>query len=260
MKDSKKYVKNTQKMFRTLRQNYPKVKRKEFDDPIEAIVYAVLCEHANDSTANIMLKKISAHFVDLNDLRVSRKEEIQDVLGDVNGDLSEVASMLGKSLNAIFTRYNSLSLDTLKEVGKKHAMAELEKLEGLSRFVIDYCFLVALSGHAIPLTEQMVEYLKTNQIVHPNSSNDDISGFLARQISAAHGYEFYALLREDSGKSTGKAKKATVKKRQKKVTKTKAVKNTVDKKTTKKKTSVKKKSVKKKTVTKKVKKTTKKKS
>jgi hypothetical protein len=77
--------------------------------------------------------------------------------------------------------------------------------------------LTSLQGHAIPLTKKMIEYLKTNKMVHPEADEQDIEGFLARQVSAENAYEFYVLLRRESelhkveakakGKNTHKARK-----------------------------------------------------
>jgi hypothetical protein len=91
--------------------------------------------------------------------------------------------------------------------------------------------LTSLQGHAIPLTEDMIEYLKSRELVHPEADEQQIGGFLAKQISAKKGYEFYSLLRSESEvykrekkkkiKTTSAGKKTTRKKTKKKVTRTK---------------------------------------
>ena len=88
-----------------------------------------------------------------------------------------------------------VSLESLKKMAKRPARQMLEKFIGENRFVVDYSMLTALHGHAIPLTNQMIEFLKANQFVDAEASHEEIEGFLARQVSAENAYEFYTLLR-----------------------------------------------------------------
>ena len=235
MKNSKEYGKKVTKLYRSLKQKHAKVKKREFGDPARAIVYAIVNENMRKSAAKSVFKKMEAHFVDLNDLRVSRAEEIYDVIDSESEDSEKIASKLTEFLGAIFIKYDTVNLKELKEIGKRQAKKDLEGLGILSRFIICYCFLTSLGGHAIPLTEKMIDYLKDGELVHPDASDDDIEGFLERQVSAANAYEFYTLVREQSEKSrknktkTAKAqpvsketsKKKTTKKKSKKTAKAK---------------------------------------
>ncbi len=252
MKNSKKYAKEIGKLYRSLKKKHPKAKVVEYEEPVEALVYAVVSEDVRSSVAKAILKRIKGHFIDLNDLRVSRQEEICEALGSDTSDAKRRARVLTDVLNAVFYQYDRVCLEDLKELGKRQARKELDKLEPASSFVINYCFLTAFGGHAIPLTPNMIEYLKTAGMVDPKAKDDDIEGFLERQISASDGYEFYSLLRRESDESVKKKVKKTSKKKAEKesdetvekkaVKKTKTAKKTnakstakVKKKTTKKK-------------------------
>ncbi|GAG21763.1 unnamed protein product, partial [marine sediment metagenome] len=110
----------------------------------------------------------------------------------------------------VFEKYNRVSLEALRKMSKRPAKQTLEKIDGTSHFVVDYCMLTSLHGHAIPLTKKMIEYLRSNELVHPEANEQEIEGFLARQISAENAYEFYALLRRRSeARKAGAKKKAT---------------------------------------------------
>jgi hypothetical protein len=177
------------------------------------------------------MKRFHEYFVDLNDLRVSRTEEIIEMLGDDSSVAKSVAATVTTVLRSVFNMYHKVSLEGLKKMGKRPARQILEKMEGTSRFIVDYCMLTSLQGHAIPLTEDMIEYLKSRELVHPEADEQQIGGFLAKQISAKKGYEFYSLLRSESEvykrekkkkiKTTSAGKKTTRKKTKKKVTRTK---------------------------------------
>jgi len=187
-----------QRLYRLLKRRYGKVQRIVYDEPVDALIYGILSENMSEAAAQSTLKKFMNYFVDWNDLRVSRVDEIMEVLGDDTPSSKEIASALTRTLKAVFEQYNAVSLAPLKKMGKRPAKRILEKMDGVSHFVVNYCMLTALQGHAIPLTKKMIEYLRNNQLVHPDADPRDIEGFLARQISAESAYEFYTLLRRDS--------------------------------------------------------------
>lgn len=198
MKNSKEYSTKLQKLYRSLKAKYPKVKKTLYDEPAEALVHAVISENMSEQAAQSAIKNFADYFVDLNDLRVSRIEEIVDALGESTQNTKDIASTIVKVLRYIFDTYNNISLMTLKKIGKRQAKQVLEKMDGVSRFAANYCLLTSLQSHTIPLTKNMIECLKDNQIVHPDADEQEIEGFLTKQISAENAYEFYTLLRHHS--------------------------------------------------------------
>ena len=238
MKNSKKYAERIKKLYRALKGKGDKIRVLSFDDPIDSLVYGVVAEKASSSRARGASKQFSRHFVDLNDLRVARPEEIVEVFGKDTGDLRQAANTLVRVLGAIFEKQSDLTLDSLKKLGKRQARQELEAIDGITHFAANFSMLTALQGHAVPLTKKMITYLKTNELVCPEADDHDIEGFLTKQISAKDGYAFYALLRSESESPQINKKKAAKKKAAKKVNKKakKKVTKKVSKKKTKKKT------------------------
>ena len=169
MKNSKDYSKKIQKLYRSLSRKYPKVQKVSHEKVIDAIIYAVISAEMSERMTDSVIKKLAGYFVDLNDLRVSRSEEIVEVLGKDNNVTMNIASTITMILNGIFNEYHKVSLEALKKIGKRPAKQALEKIDGTSRFVVDYCLLTALGGHAIPLTDKMVKYLKTSEFVNPDA-------------------------------------------------------------------------------------------
>ncbi len=198
MKNSKEYSKKIQKLYRSLKREYPKVQKVIYEEPAESLVYAVVSENTSEAAAQSMMKRIAGNFIDLNDLRVSLTEEIVETLGTDIPSARDTASRLSDVLRSVFNEHNTVSLAALIKTGKRPARQSLEKMEGISPFVVDYCMLTALQGHAVPLTEIMILYLKSGELVYDEADYHEIEGFLARQISAENAYEFYALLRRES--------------------------------------------------------------
>ena len=60
MKNSKEYGKKIAKLYRSLKQKHAKVKKREFDDPAKAIVYAIVSENIRKSAAKSVFKKAAS--------------------------------------------------------------------------------------------------------------------------------------------------------------------------------------------------------
>jgi len=212
MKDSRAYSQKINKLYRSMKRKYPSVKKAVYDEPAEALIHAIISEKMSETATQSAVKRFADYFVDLNDLRVSRVEEIVEMLGGDSSVAKDIALALTAALRVVFNRYNTVSLKALKKIGKRPAGQTLEKIDGVSRFVRNYCVLTSLQGHAIPLTKNMIDYLRSRQLVHPDADEQRIEGFLARQISAQNAYEFYALLRRQSELTAAKPKKKTARK------------------------------------------------
>jgi hypothetical protein len=208
-------------------------------------VDGLVIEKITQSVTDSAMKRFDEYFIDFNDLRVSRSEEVIELLGEKSAASKSIAVVLAKTLGAVFDKYNCVSLKSLKKIGKKPARQILEKLDGITTFAVNYCVLTSLGGQAAPVTERMIDYLKAYELVHPDADKHQIEGFLARQIPSSNLYEFYVLLRTQSESSKVKKRKKTKKKTTAKRKKKVAVKAT--KKKTKKTTKKTKKKTKKKT-------------
>jgi endonuclease III len=220
MKNSKEYAKKIRTLYRSLSHKHPKVQDARHEGVVDSIVYAIVSAELSEKAAESVMARFENHFIDWNDLRVSRVEEIVDVLGKDTPATKDIALTLIKVLRAIFDEYHKVNLDALKKIGKRPARQALEIIDGLSRFAVDYCMLVSLQAHAIPLTNKMLDYLRNHELVDPEADDQQIEGFLTKQIPAKNGYGFYVLLRRESEK-TRRAKKRKVRTTVKKTTKTK---------------------------------------
>jgi len=247
MKDSQKYSKKVVAFFKKHRSKRA-LKPLQNDDKVETLVYSVLYEHLTSDNVDICGRLLSEHFVDWNDLRVCRQEEILDVLAVVkipDATRKKVALQLIKSLNCVFDKYDRISFEDIDELGKRQANQELEKLSEFTPFMVDFLMLNFKASHSLPLNEMMLNYVKDNGLVDSESDEQDIKSFLLRQVNVNDVYEFYSILRQQaelSGEqgsvkpiSKPAAKKAATKKTTaKKVAKGKPAAKKAVKKTTKK--------------------------
>ena len=212
MKNSREYSQKVHKLYRSLKSKYPKPQPVSYEEPLEALVYGIISEKMSETAAQSAVRRFADYFIDLNDLRVSRVEEIVELLGGGPGLARDIALTLTRALRAVYDKYNTVSLKMLKKMGKKPARQALEKIDGVTPFASDYCTVTSLQGHAVPLSSTMSEYLRRQELVHPEADDEQIKGFLARQISAENAYEFYALVRRESESPGAVRKKRTTQK------------------------------------------------
>jgi endonuclease III len=212
MKDSKEYTKKIQKLYRAMKRKPGKHTAVEYEEPVDALVFAVVSENITESQGQAAIKKLKDYFVDWNDLRVATVEEIMEVLGPEVEPGRTIAATLVSTLNAVFDKHNMLGLQSLRKLGKRPAKMLLEKLSGITPFVVDYLMLTSMQGHAIPLTPKMIEFLKSNQLIDAESNYEETEGFLCRLISIKNAYEFYSLLRHECESPKKQSKKTKKKK------------------------------------------------
>jgi hypothetical protein len=271
MKNSKEYVKKITNLYHNLKHKNIKIEQPVYKQAAESLIYGIISEKLSEKESQAAIKRFNEYFVDYNDLRVSRVDEIAELLGSDTAANRQVALALTTILQKIFNESHQINLESLHKLGKRQARQKLEKLfssaakimpavpatileesssseiarrgrppvpdslvethnhaslqendidqaqpaepdpeqstptavrrqqdAGAGQFAIDYCMLTSLASHTIPLTEKMIEYLKSNDLVDDKADTQAIEGFLSKQISAKNGYEFYALLRHES--------------------------------------------------------------
>jgi endonuclease III len=198
MKDSKLYTDKIKKLHRALKRTGSKILPVTYEDPLEALVYGLLCEPVTESQAQMVHRRMTKHFVDLNDVRVAKSDEIADLYGEGTPAVHDAALRLTRVLMAVFNRFHVLTLAGIRKLGKRPAKQAVEALDGVTPFAVQYCMLTSLQAHAIPVTPRMIDYLKAEHLIHPQSDPEDIEGFLAKLVPAKEGYEFYSLLRAQS--------------------------------------------------------------
>src|SRR4030042_1537635 len=118
MKNSKEYGIKMDKFFRSIRSGQ-KVKPADFADAIDALIYGLISESITERHAKKVFKNLQSHFIDHNDLRVSRIEEVQDILEETTPRSEQIARALTRMLSAVLDKYDALSLKTLGEQGKR---------------------------------------------------------------------------------------------------------------------------------------------
>ena len=176
----------------------------ESRDALQALVRGAMSFDVTDAKAEDAMKAINREFVDLNELRVATDLEIQEMLGQRYPAIEKRVAMITQSLNNIFEREHTLSLDRLKTISKKDARQFLRDLPEMHPFVEAYVMLFSFDGGAVPIDDEILKYLVEQEIVEPETTLEETQKFVEHSIKADDSYDTYMALRRAVG---GKKKK-----------------------------------------------------
>jgi endonuclease III len=194
MKNATKHAEELRSLLkRLLKEGKPEPK--EPMDPLHALVRGAMTFDVPDSRANDAMKAINREFVDLNELRVATDLEIQELLGQRYPEIEKRVAMITLSLNNIFEREHTLSLDRLKTVPKKDARQFLHELPEIHPFVEAYVMLIAFDGTAVPLDTEMLGVLRDEEILEEDITPEEAQKFVEHNIKAEECYDLYISLR-----------------------------------------------------------------
>jgi endonuclease III len=206
MKNATKHAEELRSLMkRLLREHKPEPRQTQ--EPLQALVRAAMSFDMPDAKADEAMRHIEREFVDLNELRVATDLEIQELLGTRYPAIERRVEMITRSLNNIFEREHTLSLDRLKTVSKRDARQFLRELPDIHPFVEAYVVLFAFDGHAFPLDDDTLEYLREQGIVEDGASLDDAQRFIEHQLKAEECFDLYAAIRKAVSDEAGRAKK-----------------------------------------------------
>lgn len=174
-------------------------------EPLTALVKAALAFDVPDDRADDALAAIEREYCDLNELRVATDLEIQDLIGARYPAGEQRAAIITQSLNAIFEKEHTLSLERLKSTKKAEARQFLRELPAMIPFVEAYTMLYGFGANTIPVDQTMAAHLIEKKIFDPDTAIEDVQKFCEHHIKAEDNYDFYAALRAASlSKKKGK--------------------------------------------------------
>jgi len=179
------------------------LKRRFGDSPRVTVTHAVehalrviLGEEAAGAQVDEAMERLHRHFVDLNDLRVSRPCEIRDVLGTDFPRSGHKARVIPRLLDQVFKQHNSMVWDFLESMGKVEARAYFEKLEEVRPFVAATIARDCAGAHAFPVDNDIARVLGRLGILDPATASEaEMQAVLERGVRASRAYEAHGLIK-----------------------------------------------------------------
>jgi endonuclease III len=204
MKNAGKHADELKSLTKRLVKEY-KPDDRQAQEPLKALVRAAMSFDVSDSRASDAMRAIETEFVDLNELRVATDLEIQELLGVKYPEIERRVAMITQSLNNIFEREHTLSLDRLKTISKRDARQFLRELPDIHPFVEAYVMLFGFEGHAFPIDDDMLEFFSDQEVLEDGTSLEDAQKFVEHHLKAEECHDLFASLR--AGGVDGKKKK-----------------------------------------------------
>ena len=206
MKNATKHADDLRSLFKRLTKDHrpePRVAQ----DPLKALVRGAMSYDVPDARADEALRAIDREFVDLNELRVATELEVRELLGHKYPDIERRVRTITHALNAIFEREHTLSLERLRTVSKRGARQFLRDLPEVHPFVEAYVMLFAFDGHAVPVDEPVLAYLRDAGVLEDATGVDEAQRFAEHAVKAEESYDLYAALRRAAHADDGRARK-----------------------------------------------------
>ena len=165
-------------------------------DPVTQLIAGFLQWNAPRRSAVAALGRICRAMVDHNELRVSHEHEIVALLGSNYPYAQERSARMREALQETFVREYAVSLDSLAERSKRDVRAYLASLPGITPYVTAYVTLVSFKGHAVPVDDRLAELLRSENVVGPNATLEQITSFLEHHIRANTTLQMHASLQD----------------------------------------------------------------
>ena len=200
MKNSASYQKKIKKIFSQARKQPPR----DTKDTVRLMLMGVLEEDVPARKAAKAMEVLEDEFVDFNELRVSPVKDSAERLGaDFLGAQAKAVTMT-VALGALYRRMNNLSLAYLASKPKREVRKLLREECGLSPYAESVVTLYGFQGHAIPVDNLLLEALKLDGYIDPDSDLNDLQGFLERIILNKDAVRCDEALREYAAKSAAR--------------------------------------------------------
>jgi hypothetical protein len=183
------------KLQKVLRKHYSPVLPDAERSVLEHLLFACCRENAHYPAAEESLAALVHNFFDWNEVRVSTVRELAEAMPNLPDPVA-AATRARRVLQSVFEATYSFNVEEVKKQNLKPAVEYLEKIDGVSRFCLDYVVHAALGGHAIPLDSGALGALKVVDLVTDKDVAAKVVPGLERAVLKNEGAEFASLLHQ----------------------------------------------------------------
>jgi endonuclease-3 len=189
-------VKRLERLRLLLKRRYGEQPPPAVAHPVEFAIRTILAEEATRPQVDACMDRFRQHFVDWNDLRVSRPREIREVMGKDFPRSGRKARAIPRLLDQVFKLHNSMVWDFLEAMGKLGVRSYFESLEEVRPFVAATIARDCLAAHTFPVDSDVARALGRLGILRPEEqSESEMQAFLERAVKSTRAYETHQLIR-----------------------------------------------------------------
>ena len=140
---------------------------------LEHFAFAIFLEYGSFKQARYAFSEILKNFVDWNETRVARVEEIAAVVGDIP-KAHKTSEHLRWLLQNVFNISYDFSLEGLRQQSEVETLAFFHGLPIATRFITDYVEFFALGGKEIPLSPNALRVLRLLGFVKVENEREEL--------------------------------------------------------------------------------------
>ncbi len=160
-------TKRFQTIFPTLEDQWGEREPYKERPPLQQILITLLLVDGKEGPAEKTLERLREHFVDLNELRVSNPDQLDELLGDRHPP--GVGKQIVDALTGIFNNTQTMTLKWLMELDADEAFEELSQLEKFPSRAIGELLMACFSYDKLPATEGLLRVAERTDIVSPGA-------------------------------------------------------------------------------------------
>ena len=184
-----------QLLHKVVTKHYTPVPAAEDRSVLEQLIYACCLEDVPYDAADEAFHRLQESFFDWNEVRVTTVSELCETLHNLPQPAA-AALRIKKCLQSLFETRYSFDIDDMIKLNQGKAIAELEKLAGMTKFVLGYMTQNALGGHAIPISGSIMQVLLATEVVSPAEAEKGQAPGLERTIPKTKGAAFASCLHQ----------------------------------------------------------------
>ena len=162
---------------------------------LEHLMFAAVLENARHAVAERVFQVLKTEFFDWNEIRVCTIRDLSEA-GEGLPDPAAAATRIKCPLQHIFESTYSFDMEDLRKLTLGQAIERLQKIDGVSRFMVSYVVQNALGGHTIPLDMASLRVLNLLGLADESEVASGTVAGLERAIPKSKGVEFAWLLHE----------------------------------------------------------------
>ncbi len=183
------------KIHKVLKKHYKPVVATKDAPVLESLLLASCLENTRPAIAVTVLESLKKTFFDLNEIRVSTVKELAEVMQALPHPNAAAARVKG-ILQSVFESEYAFDLDSLKKQNLGVAIKRLQKLDGVSPFIVAYTVQTALGGHSIPVDKGTLGVLFVLGALTEAEMRSGNPPAMERAIPKSKGQEFGSLLHQ----------------------------------------------------------------
>lgn len=184
-----------QLLHKVVTKHFTPVTASEDRSVLEHMIYACCLEDAKYEQADEAFHRLQESFFDWNEVRVTTASELSEAVSSLP-DSKTAAMRVKQTLQSLFESRYTFDIDDMVKMNLGKAVQELEKLKGMTKFVLGYVTQNALGGHSIPVSSTIMDILLATQIVSEAEAAKGLAPGLERTVPKTKGAAFASCLHQ----------------------------------------------------------------